>query len=204
MTRRCLFRWTLFVVLVLWGLVYIGWFTYLVRNSTDFIARQRAEAVCRVAPVAFGEIIGFAAKDVEQNMLASGWSVPEDWGVWSAERSATLVLPTTANDGLAATLELDLRAPTNRKFSLATVDVSVGGEKLIQWQLREDVNKQSRHRVSIPPRLLKGGTCVRLELRFAHAFRPANHGLGFDTRLLGIGLHTARWLKAHEEAPSGN
>lgn len=187
-------RWLLFLTLLAWGIGYIALFAFFLSRSEDYIAARRRDAVCARGHLPAGkESISFASTQIDRDMVASGWSGPEDWGLWSAERRALLVLPTPAGLVGDGELEFDLLAPTNRKFPLATVDVSLAGRMLTQWQLREGVNKESSQRLVIPAELLAGRSCVTLELRFALAFRPSKQRLGRDGRLLGIGLKTVRW-----------
>lgn len=200
MTRAAFWRWLLLLTLLAWGLGYIALFTFFLSHSEDHIAARRRDAVCARGHLPAGpQSISFTSTAIDRDMIAAGWSGPEDWGLWSAERRALLVLPTPAGLVGDGELEFDLLAPTNRKFPLATVDVALAGRALAQWQLREGVNKESSHRLLIPAELLAGRSCVTLELRFAHAFRPSKHRLGRDGRLLGIGLKAVRWQGA---APS--
>jgi hypothetical protein len=206
MTDGTFARRALFALLVAWGLGYIGWFAYLLRHSEDFIAAQRRSTVCSAGPRAVGDTMYFSAHRVDPDMLASGWSRPERWGVWSVAREALLVLPTPpVNRATAApTLTMDLLAPTNALFPLATVDVTVDGHLLAHWELREGVNKESSHSLSIPLELAQDRPCIEFRLAFAHAFRPIRSGLANDSRLLGIGLKRARWGEAAAASPSGS
>lgn len=194
MTRPTFWRWLLLLTLLAWGFGYIALFGFFLSHSEDHIAARRRDAVCARGHLPAGtQSISFAVTAIDRNMIASGWSDPEHWGVWSAERRALLVLPTPAGLAGDGELEFDLLAPTNRKFPLATVDVALAGRALAQWQLREGVNQESSQRLSIPAELLASHSCVVLELRFAHAYRPIKHHLGKDGRLLGIGLKAVRW-----------
>jgi hypothetical protein len=199
-------RRALFALLVAWGLGYIGWFAYLLRHSEDFIVAQRRNAVCSAGPRAVGDTMHFSADRVDPDMLAAGWSRPENWGVWSGAREALLVLPAPRGDRATAapTLTMDLVAPTNVLFPLATVDVTVDGRLLAHWELREGVNKESSHSLSIPPELAQDRACIEFRLAFTHAFRPIQSDLGNDARLLGIGLKGARWGEAPTASSSGS
>lgn len=189
-------RWLLFLLLLAWGVGYIVLFGFFLRHSEDYIAARRRDAVCARGQLRAGqEEIPFAAPRIDGNMIASGWSSPEDWGIWSVEPRALLVLPTPAGLAGDGELEFDLLAPTNRKFPLATVDVSLAGRRLARWQLRQGVSQESSQRLAIPAELLAGRNCVVLELGLAHAYRPIKHHLGKDGRLLGIGLKAVRWRR---------
>ena len=199
MKRDALLRWSYFLGLLTWGFGYIALFGFFLSSSEDHIAGRRRDVICGRDGSLIATEFGFGSAVVDRNMIAAGWSGPEHWGVWSAERRARLVLPVPSDVRGDALLELDLLAPTNPKFPLAEVDVSSDGRRLAHLEMREGVNKDGSHRIAIPRDLTVGRTCIELELRFPHAFRPSKNRLGSDSRLLGIGLRAARWI-----APGSN
>lgn len=189
-------RWALFLALGLWGLGYIVWFAYLMQHSRDFIATRRMEVVCtqfrsgRISANSYR----FNEAEADRNMLASGWSRPEHWGVWSAEKNALLVLPTPFNVGAGGVrLDLELLVPANQKKPLLPVRVFLSGQQIERWLLRNDT-KEVVQQLAFSAEALRGRSCVELGFRFERAYRPIKEHLGEDARLLGVGLVRATWV----------
>ncbi len=119
--------------------------------------------------------------------LTSGWSQPEDWGVWGLGGSHRLSLPLSRMPEGDVVLEVDSQVvllPTRTELA---VDVFSGGDKLATWTYNEQVNRGIRT-VHIPRGTIDT-PMVRLEFRpssFAppHDLNPANS----DDRQLGMGL----------------
>lgn len=121
--------------------------------------------------------------------LAQGWSQPENWGVWSAAKSAELTfdLPQPASGALRLDVEAQAFLPTV-EGSLA-VPVEVEGHPVAEW-LFSHVNPSDRARRSlwIPADIAAGKTHLTVSFRLDGAKSPQAFGLSTDTRLLGIGL----------------
>ncbi len=185
-------RWALFLVLVGWGLGYIGWFAHLIIQSRDFVATQRLQAVC-AAPAATKTEYLFNDNAVDRNMLASGWGTPEDWGIWSSEQQSVLALPIPRSiDRTGARLSFEVMGPTNEKFPVLLVHLSLAGKSQETWLLRDGDNDDWQH-IDVPANALAGRRCIELGIRYVRPYRPIKAQLGTDARLLGIGLKRVIW-----------
>lgn len=196
MKHAALFGWGIFFVLVSWGMGYILWFAYLVYYSRDFIVAHRVQAVCEPTPSGLAQTTTFTFNDsaAVRTMLASGWSSVENWGVWSSGKNALLVLPvpkiTAHNQNLK--LELELLPPTNWKFPRIPVQVFLADQPVTRWVFN-DGNEKNTRSLELPE-ALRQQSCIKIEFHFEKAYRPVEHSLSKDGRLLGIGLKRATWI----------
>lgn len=116
-------------------------------------------------------------------ILGEGWSGREEWGVWSEQRSATLVLPCDDAQyyGPARPFTLSLKL---RPFRTQSLVVSSGAGKA--WAGAIDAVDQEV-RIELPPTSCKDGRYT-VTLEMPDAVSPMALGLSADSRLLGVGL----------------
>jgi hypothetical protein len=141
---------------------------------------------------AVGDTLHFGAGRVVREQLRQGWSAPEDWGAWSDEGSAAIVLVLAEPVG-DEVLDLELEA---RLLVLAgestppTLEVLANGATVGRWT----PNDGSFHELSwaLPGSLIPPSGRLELVLRVTPMRTPAALGLGQDLRTLGVGLRSLR------------
>jgi hypothetical protein len=128
--------------------------------------------------------------------LGAGWSEGEGAFRWTEAPAAELFLDGPAHAG--ALLELRLRplvAPP--AIPRQRLEVRAGGRSLGVLDLSSP--EVAPHTVFVPAGLLSGPSVLRFEL--PDAVRPADRGLGSETRRLGVALHALRLRPALPLAP---
>jgi hypothetical protein len=120
--------------------------------------------------------------------LGSGWSVPENWGVWSLDKKATITLPLPAV--APKKLMIDAQAFIGGTQTSQLVDMSINGVPQAQVIL----NKRFDNQIEIPlnPAIVNS-RLLKLELQFPTAISPKALGIGIDERPLAIGLEAVRY-----------
>jgi GT2 family glycosyltransferase len=119
-------------------------------------------------------------------ILGAGWSVPEDWGVWSNGRSAVLRLPIPDGGGEwrvalhGSGFVHGLAAGESRG-----IVVRVGGGVIADWKCAPEAPAVCATFVVAAAGASDG---VALELDFPNAVSPAELGGNDDNRLLGLAL----------------
>ncbi|HEY0064989.1 MAG TPA: hypothetical protein VGC21_22920 [Telluria sp.] len=117
------------------------------------------------------------------SILGDGWSVPEPWGIWSQQKSASLVIPCNQaqyfHGAPQFTLTLQLRPFQQQKIQVTTASGVV-------W---EGAINQTDQRVAVP---LKPADCRRgralVTLELPNAVSPMQLGMSGDARMLAVGL----------------
>jgi hypothetical protein len=107
--------------------------------------------------------------------LTSGWSFPEDWGVWSTGTDSVLTIPVPK---LGDDMTLELQWVGARAGMIAQVDAG-GPVKQVAFAAVQALQSDS-----IPIRTQSSPVVVRIHVDHAVA-AP-------DGRMLGVGLHTVR------------
>jgi hypothetical protein len=120
--------------------------------------------------------------------LGGGWSVPENWGVWSLDKKAIITLPLPAVT--SKKLVIDAQAFIGGTQTYQLVDISINGAPQAQVIL----NKRFGNQIEIPlnPTIMNSGS-LKLELQFPTAISPKALGIGIDERPLAIGLEAVRY-----------
>jgi hypothetical protein len=120
--------------------------------------------------------------------LGGGWSVPENWGVWSLDKKATITLPLPAVT--PKKLVIDAQAFIGGTQTSQFVDISINGVPQAQVVL----NKRFDNQIELPlnPAIVNSGS-LKLELQFPTAISPKALGIGIDERPLAIGLEAVRY-----------
>jgi hypothetical protein len=118
---------------------------------------------------------GVGATGAGRAWLTSGWSFPEDWGVWSTGTDSVLTIPIPT---LSDDMTLELRWVAAEAGMTAQVDTG-GGARQVAFPAA-----QALQRDSFPIQARSSPVVVRIHVDRAVA-AP-------DGRMLGIGLHTVR------------
>lgn len=133
-----------------------------------------------------------AANDGLADLLVSGWSGPEDWGVWGVGKSHILRLPLSSVPASDIEIEADVQAVILGTRTEQHVDVLVGSRLMGTWNFTLERNRGIRA-VQVPAAAValdgQGPPTVIIEFRphsvaSPHVIDPASH----DTRELGLGL----------------
>ena len=176
------------------------------------------DAVCRNASCAFvretERLYGFDSYDCrcEPNVViatnescrtgfcVSGWSCPEDWGIWTNNRDALLVLVLPGAPATDLTLELHCRGVGHANDPCRKVRVEVNGRESVCWDFHyPDETEASRWRaIDISADLV---TTRRLEIgfRIENPVCPQSWGAQ-DGRQVGFGLSAIKVTTAPDTA----
>lgn len=111
--------------------------------------------------------------------LISGWSVPEDFGVWSSGKSSTLLV---RNEGPVTRVQLRYRVFLSAKAPQQRVIFKVDG-RILQEMLANGNGEVSLEWT--PP---VGQPVSRLTIELPDAHSPRDAGMSTDGRVLAIGL----------------
>ncbi|MBI5089194.1 MAG: glycosyltransferase [Actinobacteria bacterium] len=143
-------------------------------------ASIRRHEVLRVCSVDAATPMEFGRDGNGHRFTALGWSVPEDWGVWSDGPVAELAVSTSAHGRFA--LVLELHAHVDSAHPRQRVITTVHGESSTTMIETGNVSCLTL------PFTSSGTTPVIIELCLPDAWQPASG----DPRRLSIGLHRAR------------
>jgi hypothetical protein len=142
------------------------------------VAMRRAE-VLRSCGVNVPTNITFSSDGNGFCHLASGWSRPESWGVWSEGSEAELAFRLPPHK--RHRIELHLQAHLDQNHRQQCVSVIVRGQEIATATLTTDGPTDWSFDVTVSATGL-----VILVLRFPNAFAPRSA----DQRVLAIGLHS--------------
>jgi hypothetical protein len=135
-----------------------------------------------------GARLSFAAGSEGSRFLATGWSQPEKWGVWSDGSDASILLWPGREPASDAELQLDAQGFVSAKCPEQQIEVSVNSTSVGQltYSLQRPNGSQSVH---VPRDLLvsRRGLIV-VQFRFRNDASPARLGLSSDSRNLALGL----------------
>ena len=128
---------------------------------------------------------GSSAKGVDY-LRGAGWSDPEDWGTWSASRSATILLPTSPAQ--VDSVVIDFAAAVSPSHPVQRVEIVVNGSHAFSGSISE---RTGTIEFKIPEAAKSDSfKAIKMEFRLPDAVRPKDIGLGEDTRTLALGLRT--------------
>lgn len=133
--------------------------------------------------------IEFSTRGTGSKYLMSGWSAPENEGVWSAEGVARIVIPLTEETSSSIVLRILpflSESHLQQRISIELNSISVG-----TWEL--DVNNSEDVTISIPSTLresIRESGLLDIVFRLPDAVQPSALGISSDTRQLGIFLYS--------------
>ena len=137
-------------------------------------------------PVSLEEKLDFGFSGKGAHYLQAGWSDPENWGTWSASRSATIFLPTSPAQ--VDSVVIDFAAAVSPSHPVQRVDILVNGFQAFSGSISE---RSGTLEFKIPEAAksdsFKG---ITMEFRLPDAASPKEMGAGEDTRTLALGLRT--------------
>lgn len=120
--------------------------------------------------------------------IGYGWAYPEQWGVWSEGKKAsmTLLMPQSDADKAPATLELAMRA----FGSSQTIQILLNDRAMKNLTLPGNVISHVELPLSAADQQAR---FIRVEFRIDQPRSPQSLGLADDIRQLGVGMMSARF-----------
>ena len=120
--------------------------------------------------------------------LDSGWSVPENWGVWSQDKKASITLPLPTQT--PKKLIIDAQAFIGGSQTLQDVEILINGVP----QAKATLSKRFGNEIEVLlPASVLNSEKLKLDFLFQSAVSPKSLGIGIDERPLGIGLEALRY-----------
>ena len=120
--------------------------------------------------------------------LGGGWSVPENWGVWSLDKQASLTLPLPAST--PKKLIIDTQAFIGGVQSSQDVEIWINGAS----QAKATLNKRFGNEIEVPlPAAVLKSERLKVDFVFPTAVSPKTLGIGIDERPLALGLEAVRY-----------
>ena len=115
--------------------------------------------------------------------LGPGWSVPENWGTWSIQKSASIQLPLPAED--PKKLIIHAQAFITDSHPQQRVNIYIN-QIFIKEVILLD---RMKNRIELPlPQAFNVQQQIKLQFQFPDAISPQSLGLGIDTRPLAMGI----------------
>lgn len=148
---------------------------------------RRIATAATLGPAILPTVFRFAAGTPSAELLRSGWSGLEPWGVWSDGPIATLKLP-TPKPAQAIEIAIQLRPFLPPGVTTLAVDISVNDVVTVHAELA-GLAPVSEIVISVQADVIRGGD-IELTFRIPKPHRPVDFGMGGDTRRLGIGLES--------------
>lgn len=133
--------------------------------------------------------IEFSASGTGSKYLVSGWSAPENEGVWSAENVVRIAIPLTDETTSAIVLRILpflSESHPQQRISIELNSMPVGTREL-------DFNSSDDLTITVPPTLrrsIRSSGVLDIVLRLPDAVQPSSLGISSDTRQLGIFLYS--------------
>jgi hypothetical protein len=122
----------------------------------------------------------FSENSEGTQFLGMGWSLPEEWGVWSNSNTTELFLPC-----LIQNTQIKAVWVTANSFGEQSILVNLQGSAAKKYQMNGGGNQIFRF--TLDPKLCKYSK-FNLKISIPNAKSPSSLGLSEDSRNLGIGL----------------
>lgn len=142
----------------------------------------------------------FDKRAISTGTLKSGWSHPEEWGVWSVGEVATLLLPIKKNSIKDISLQFDIQIFKGGKAP-QKIDILINDQYAKSWNYAD---KRDLHKRFIEFSLPKKPSSEHLKISFkiSNPVSPKELKLSRDARRLGIGISqlnvtTSSWDPLH-------
>ena len=139
-----------------------------------------------------------AGKKLKPYVLVNGWTYPENWGVWSMDNHARLILPLPQYLPVSSLMKnrkvqasyvvMDVRAIVNSQHPTSHLNIVVN-EKQVQ---KLNLTQGDQNYITIPiTAAIQEAGFLQLDFEFLNPIRPKDIGMGNDDRRLSIGLISA-------------
>jgi hypothetical protein len=146
------------------------------------------------AEVPMGTDILFSTGGAGANSLLGGWSTPEAWGTWTEGKNSHLILPLPPGaDSRPMRLSISAQGLLGKGHPSQTVTVSVNDVTVGQIRF-DDAHNSGWRTLPVPLSALTRGRQGIFDVSFKieQPVRPADLGMGPDSRELGMGLIAMR------------
>jgi hypothetical protein len=120
--------------------------------------------------------------------LGGGWSVPENWGVWSLDKKASITLPLPAQT--PKKLLIDAQAFIGGSQNAQDVEIWINGVLQAKVTLLKRFGNEIE--VPLPPSALNSEK-LKVDFVFPTAVSPNALGIGIDERPLAVGLEAVTY-----------
>lgn len=131
----------------------------------------------------------FRAPGAWTDWLESGWNSPENWGVWSLGRRASLRIDPRQlpQQPRGLTLRFEAQAFVTPKHPRQTIRILLG-DRLLDERVVEYPKSRFQFVIPLPPDLVEGTGKIDIGFELPDATAPKAVGLSRDARVLGVGL----------------
>lgn len=139
--------------------------------------------------------VSFAGGEGDQ-LLESGWSYAESWGVWSDGSESTLTFNVDADQAnRLETVALHFHLYYGPSVSDQSIQVFVNDNHVETWDFDDNKGGTSccRRAITMPSDLNEGK--VTISLSYDSVRDPSAKGESGDPRRLALGLEETEWLK---------
>jgi len=138
------------------------------------------------AQVNLNKNVSFGKGGEGVELLGSGWSQPESWGVWSDGRLATIFIPKPAQ--VPKKILIDLRTFVSPANPFQDIAISVNDQFLHEYKF--DKAEGNLLALELPA---SNADFYKIALQLKTPARPFDLGFNKDRRLLGVGLISAKF-----------
>jgi hypothetical protein len=141
-----------------------------------------------------GDVVDFSTSGNSQIYSSEGWSYPEDWGRWSMNKEARLVMRISEYTGRQLMLELTYGALVHKDWPCQKVVISGNGRTIGSQDICLESNGgvPKPYLYTLPEKLLAPEGELDVRISTPNSVSPRQLGINDDPRVLGIGLKTLR------------
>ncbi|SHK67956.1 hypothetical protein SAMN02745136_03064 [Anaerocolumna jejuensis DSM 15929] len=133
-----------------------------------------------------GDVVNYSNNNNSNNYLNRGWSVQENWGIWSEGNDSGLYFPLNEQPKKDININLKVSAFNSEK----NVEMYVNGDYLSTLCFTTGVNN---YEVKVPLDMIAGATSLDLVFKITDKLvSPQEIGMSADTRKLGFGLYSIK------------
>lgn len=144
-----------------------------------------------------GDVIDFSTQGNSQFYAAEGWSAPEDWGRWSIDKEARLVMRIVGYKESRLTLEMTFGTLVAQSQPCQRVQVSANGYSLggqnVCLESGGAIPKLFRY--ALPDTIISSGGLLDIRIETPDAISPERLGISEDFRTLGVGVTSVRVIE---------
>ena len=151
-------------------------------NNKIISVYKNLKSYSQLAGFSVGDVISFAKGDSGTQLLGSGWSYPEDWGVWSDGDFSSLTVPLQIPKPTQISLVLKAFTPAptlKQKFEYCTSEHQCKSIEL---------GDSRKHTIAINISDAQINNSFSLLLKIKLPYRPKEYFENDDDRKIGVGL----------------
>jgi hypothetical protein len=146
-------------------------------------------AAPRASAYTWGEWINFGSDFHLDGVELTGWSLREEWGVWSITADPSLRIGPLRRPGGAVRLTIGVRGAVYHTHPVQTVEVVVNGRPIESWRFTLAAEGEDPARVLVlPDTAVDESGYLDLAFRVERPLSPLAAGISGDPRELGLGI----------------